>query len=199
MNDPQQSAARRRTEVHTALEGIRQLITSGEPSRATLDLVCQRLRTLAAQAGLWQSAHFPIPAGQRWQAYELNEDADGRFGLYAVAMLPGHAQAPHDHTTWAVIAGVRGQEENTFYRRLDDASQPGIARLEIRERVLIGAGDSIALHPEDIHAIEVTGTEPALHLHLYGRGLPHLSERRWFDATTGTFSKLPVFSGFPRV
>jgi predicted metal-dependent enzyme (double-stranded beta helix superfamily) len=199
MNDSTSLVAQRRQAVSAALLDIRSLAAQPELTDATLDAIGTRLRALAAEPAIWQQADFPIPAGQRWQAYELNEDADGRFALYAAAMLPGHAQPPHDHTTWAVIAGVRGREENALYRRLDDGSIADRAQLEVRHRVLLEAGDSIYLQPADIHSIEVGGSEAALHLHLYGLGLPHLTERRWFDAATGAFNKLPVFSGFPRI
>lgn len=37
----------------------------------------------------------------------------------------GGSAAPHDCTTWAAIAGMRGRETNRFYARLDDNSVLG--------------------------------------------------------------------------
>jgi predicted metal-dependent enzyme (double-stranded beta helix superfamily) len=36
--------------------------------------------------------------------------------------------APHNHGTWAVVAGVYGPERNAFWKRLDDGSRPGCAK-----------------------------------------------------------------------
>ena len=54
---------------------------------------------------------------------------DGRFALYGSAGVPGKAQPPHNHTTWASIAGVFGDEHNVFYERTDRGETPGEGRL----------------------------------------------------------------------
>ena len=47
------------------------------------------------------------------------------IALYASAGMPGKAQPPHNHTTWAAIAGVYGDEHNVFYERIDNRDTRG--------------------------------------------------------------------------
>ena len=64
------------------------------------------------------------PASRARERYLLGEDADGRFAMYLLALNPGNETKPHDHTTWAVVTAVEGQELNRVYRRTDDGSDP---------------------------------------------------------------------------
>ena len=102
------------------------------------------------------------------------------------AALPGKKVPPHNHKTWAVIAGVQGEEENFFYERADDGSQPGRAKLRQIRAEVVRPGGGVCLMPEDIHHIQVTGNQPTLHLHMYGLALDWLGEREGFDMQAGT-------------
>ena len=103
-----------------------------------------------------------------------------------MAPNPGNATKPHDHTTWAVVSAVDGQELNRVYRRTDDGSAPGRASLELEREVMVEPGRGIALMPEDIHSIHTSGTAPAWHLHVYGLALEKLDTRQGFDLEQGT-------------
>src|SRR5665213_3756691 len=92
---------------------------------AALDRIKERLIALASRTELFPPESFPVPAGKPGKAYRLAEDPDHRFALYAAAGAPGRKAPPHNHTTWAVIAGVYGEEHNVFYRRTDDRSVAG--------------------------------------------------------------------------
>jgi predicted metal-dependent enzyme (double-stranded beta helix superfamily) len=182
--------ARARTAaVQDTVEDVRRLLGTGMPGIAQSQCAAAALQQLAARAELWPAEDFPIPDGQVWKAYTLHEDADGAYAMYAVPMHPGHAQPPHDHTTWALIAGVRGREHNRLYRR----PVPGAhAPLELQGEITVGQGTALALGPDDIHAIEVPGPDDALHLHLYGRGLSQLTQRHLFDLQTSAPRDFPV-------
>jgi len=41
--------------------------------------------------------------------------------------LPGQATPIHDHFTWALIGVYEGEERESYYRRIDDGSNPKIA------------------------------------------------------------------------
>jgi rhodanese-related sulfurtransferase/predicted metal-dependent enzyme (double-stranded beta helix superfamily) len=152
---------------------------------AALDMIRERLIALATRTELFPEASFPIPAGAVGRAYRLAEDPDHRFALYASAGAPGRAAPPHNHTTWAVIAGVYGEERNVFYRRTDDRSAAGEGTLERTHELTIASGNACMLLPDDFHTIETRGPRPGLHLHMYGMSLEHLPGRITFAAESG--------------
>src|SRR5579859_646886 len=94
-------------------------------SQAALAEIKRALIDLAEREDLFPADEFKVPDGAPSRLYRLAEDADHRFALYAAANRPGRSAPPHNHTTWAAIAGVRGQEHNVFYQRVDNGEVPG--------------------------------------------------------------------------
>lgn len=156
-------------------------------SYATLDKISSLLAALASRAELFPQAEFPL--GADGGIYRLSEDPDHRFALYASAGGAGKKVPPHNHTTWAIIAGVHGAERNVVYERLDNGAQEGIVKLReapAKEKTL-RRGDVIRFLPDDFHHIETpAGTGDALHLHFYGLSLEHLPDRVSVDMANGT-------------
>ena len=79
--------------------------------------------------------------------YRLAEDPDHRFALYASAGGAGKKVPPHNHTTWAIIAGVHGAERNVVYDRLDNGAREDLVQLReapAKEKTL-RRGDVICL------------------------------------------------------
>jgi predicted metal-dependent enzyme (double-stranded beta helix superfamily) len=106
--------------------------------------------------------------------------------------VPGKKVPPHNHTTWAIIAGVDGEEENFFYERSDDGKTPGRGTLrQIREEV-VRPGTAVALMPEDIHHIQTPPHRPNMHLHMYGLSLEHLPNRVSYNVAEGTYKVFPT-------
>jgi len=163
---------------------------------AMLDAIKQEVTALASQTALFPLRHFPVPSSAAG-VYRLAEDADLRFALYASVGLPGKAQPPHNHTTWAVISGVHGDEHNVFYERTDNRGTPGEGTLRKTGELTVRRGNAVGFLPDDFHTIEVTGTEPSVHLHCYGRSLEHLPERIVFATKEGGAYR--HFSGPPAV
>ena len=154
---------------------------------ANLDKIGGLLSSLASRADLFPQEEFPL--GAEGGIYRLSEDPDNRFALYASAGGPGKKVPPHNHTTWAIIAGVHGAERNVVYERLDNGAQENVVQLReapSKEKTL-KRGDVITFLPDDFHHIETpVGSGNALHLHFYGLSLEHLPDRQTVDMKTGT-------------
>jgi rhodanese-related sulfurtransferase/predicted metal-dependent enzyme (double-stranded beta helix superfamily) len=187
----------RRVAIEGALAAVRRIEAERGVTPAALDAIKPVLIALASRAELFPTAHFPLTAAGEGRVFRLAEDPDRRFALYASAGTPGKAQPPHNHTTWAVIAGVFGDEHNVFYERVDNRATPGEGRLKRTGELTVRAGNACAFLPDDFHTIEVTGGKPALHLHLYGMSLENLPERIHFAGLEGGAYR--VFGAPPRI
>jgi rhodanese-related sulfurtransferase/predicted metal-dependent enzyme (double-stranded beta helix superfamily) len=180
--------------VAETVSAIRAIERDTGVTPAALDRIKERLIALAERRELFPPDSFPVPPGMPGQAYRLAEDRDHRFALYAAAGAPGRKAPPHNHTTWAVIAGVYGEEHNVFYRRTDDRSVPGQGSLEKTHELTIVRGNACALMEDDFHTIETRGE--GLHLHMYGMSLEHLPERIAFGRESGgAYSVYPPARG----
>lgn len=187
MNAPATAAARSAA-VASTMDRIKAIEREQGVIRPALDAVLAEMLQLARHEALFPQAEFPPPPeGEKGsRRYLLQEDPDGRFAVYLLALNPGNSSKPHDHTTWAVVSAVEGQELNRVYRRTDDAAVPGKATLELVREVMVEPGHGIALMPDDIHSIHTSGTQPTRHLHVYGLALEKLDARQGFDLDTGT-------------
>jgi len=171
--------------VRRLIDEARTIEKSGVTA-ANLDKIGGLLSSLASRADLFPQDEFPL--GADGGIYRLSEDPDHRFALYASAGGPGKKVPPHNHTTWAIIAGVHGAERNVVYERLDNGAQENVVQLReapAKEKTL-KRGDVIAFLPDDFHHIETpVGSGNALHLQFYGLSLEHLPNRLTVDMKTG--------------
>jgi predicted metal-dependent enzyme (double-stranded beta helix superfamily)/uncharacterized protein YndB with AHSA1/START domain len=180
-------AAARCDAISDAIADIRALVGDAPVDRPVLARVRDRLVSLASRADLFPRGDLPPPfpdADARSILYRLAEDDDHRFALYANASRGGYGTPAHNHTTWAVIAGVHGRELNRFYDRSDDGG--------VRERAEfdVVAGRGVAFMPDDLHSIHIEA--PLLHLHLYGLGLEQLHRREFYDPATQRWDVFPA-------
>jgi len=163
--------------IDAAINDIRAIEARDGVTRDSLSAILQRLVTLAARVDLFTLETCPPPAPGTQPSnylYRLHEDDDHRFALYANATTGGVRTPVHNHTTWAVIAGVSGEELNKVYAR-----NPAGGVTET-SRMLVAPGKAIAFMPDDLHAIEID--KPLLNFHLYGLGLDQLSRREYYKA-----------------
>ncbi len=175
----------RATAVRRLVDEARQIEKVGVTA-ANLEKIGALLSTLAGRAELFPQDEFAI--GLDGGIYRLSEDPDHRFALYASAGGPGKKVPPHNHTTWAIIAGVHGAERNVVYDRLDNGARADVVQLReapAKEKTL-RRGDVICYLPDDFHHIETpTGSGNALHLHFYGLSLERLPDRVSVDMASG--------------
>ena len=113
-------------------------------SPATLDQIKQVLLELAGRRELFPLADFPMPpagAERNNALYRLSEDPDHRYALYAQVSRGGTDTPAHNHTTWAVIVGLQGEELNRLY---DHDGQGGVKE---RETFMVTTGTGGAEFP----------------------------------------------------
>ena len=183
------AANERRKEVASAVADIREIERRDGVNRASLEKIKARLIKLAARAELFTAADFPPPepGGKRHSClYRLSEDADHRFALYANSARGGHGTPAHNHTTWAVIVGVTGEELNRFY---DRAVEGGVRE---KGREVVRQGTGVAFMPEDLHSIHIDA--PLINFHMYGLGLEQLHKREFYKEKEGRWDIFPAHS-----
>ena len=123
----------------------------------------------------------------------LHEEDDHSLAVFVVSWLPQRATVPHDHGTWAVVAGLDGEERNIVWRRTDNRARPGHAEVDRASESTVRAGDVIALPSGTIHSVANDGDRVSVSLHVYGLHVNH-TERSQFDpeARTQTAYKVRV-------
>ncbi len=182
----------RKTAVNTLLAKAVVLQKERAMSRSSVERIRTALLELAMQREFWNETDYPAPAGDERQNRFLIGQGESGVSLYLNVLCPGKRIPPHNHTTWACIAGVEGVEENTFFDRVDDGSVPGRAEITTREVVVVGPGTGIAMLGEDIHSVEIKGSQTIRHLHFYGRPLETLDQRIFFDQEAGTYQLMEM-------
>lgn len=181
-------AQQRDRAVHQTLVAIRAIAAQDGITHVSLARIADRLQELAAQEALFPLDAFPPPAAGDADAssrYLLHAEPDQTFALYLNSINPGKTTPPHNHTTWAVIVALEGQELNRVYTRTDDGRDPERATLALSREVVVQPGTPITFLDDDIHSIHVVGNAPTRHFHLYGRALETLTGRVGYDLATG--------------
>lgn len=99
----------------------------------------------------------------------LHEEDNHDLAVFLFSWLPDRGTLPHNHNTWAVVVGMEGEEQEVHYRRLDDGTREGHAKLERTGDWTLRQGDVTTCAPKDIHSVWNTGADVSLSLHTYGR------------------------------
>ena len=182
-------AAQRKREIEAAVADVRAIEKQDGVSRESLEKIKARLLRLAARKDLFNAADYPPPEpGSKRNSclYRISEDPDHRFALYANASAAHYGTPAHNHTTWAVIVGVTGEELNRFY---DRASEGGVRE---KGQHVVRQGSGVAFLPEDLHSIHIDA--PLLNFHMYGLALEQLHQREFYKAAEKAWDVFPPHS-----
>lgn len=175
----------RRGEIERAVADVRALERAGGVTGETLEKIKQRLMRLAARQDLFTARDYapPEPGAKRNSClYRVAEDPDHRFALYVNSSDGNYGTPAHNHTTWAVIVGVSGEELNRFYDRADGG---------VREKgnAMVKQGTGVAFMPEDLHSIHISA--PLINFHMYGLALEQLHHREYYKADERAWKVFP--------
>jgi predicted metal-dependent enzyme (double-stranded beta helix superfamily) len=149
--------------------------------------VCPLVLSLALSKTWLEAKHYECDLDQGFGAHLLHEEPDHTLAIFAGAWLPGRGAPPHNHGTWAVVAGVDGVERNMFWTRVDDGARPGFADIRKQGEQLVGPGDVVTFQPDSIHSVINETDRVSVSLHVYGRHVNHTHRFR-FDPDQWTES-----------
>ena len=181
-------AIERKKEIERTVADVRAIERAGGVTRETLEKIKQRLMRLAARQDLFTARDYPPPqpgAKRNSCLYRVAEDPDHRFALYVNSSDGNYGTPAHNHTTWAVIVGVSGEELNRFYDRAESG---------VREKgnAVVKQGTGVAFMPEDLHSIHISA--PLINFHMYGLALEQLDHREYYKADERAWKVFPPHS-----
>jgi predicted metal-dependent enzyme (double-stranded beta helix superfamily) len=186
------AASARHPAVDAFVEALRAARAAGGGESDMLARVAPLCADLAARRGAWlQPAMCQPDPEQGFSLHVLHEESDHALAVFVVTWLPGRSTMPHDHGTWAVIAGLEGTERNALWERLDDRSRPGHAELRRTGERTVGPGELILLPAGSIHSVVNDTNDVTVSLHAYGRHVNY-NARSQFDPDARTESPYQV-------
>ena len=179
----QDRAAERAAAVADAMDDIAKIDAHGRDhggiDQAGVERIKERLLELAERDDLFNDDDFPPPdVPGSSLSYRLAQNDDDELALYLQCVSDGTSAPPHEHTTWAVIVGMRGQELNRLYGPCAGRGEP-----QVQQEVMVERGAGVAMLGDDVHSIHIEGV--ATNFHCYGRALERLSGRRFWHARSG--------------
>jgi predicted metal-dependent enzyme (double-stranded beta helix superfamily) len=160
---------------------LRQIRAQFKDEREILHAVRPLARRAALATDSWlEKRMYQGDAQQGFGVHLLHEEPDHTLAVLALSWQPHRGTPPHDHGTWAVVAGVAGPEKNEFFERSDDRSRPGHADLRKIGQKICGAGDVLAMPNGVIHSVWNESDAVSVSLHIYGKHINHTG-RSQFD------------------
>jgi predicted metal-dependent enzyme (double-stranded beta helix superfamily) len=134
------------------IEKLRVVWTKEPDMEARMKKGQELLEELVQDESLRQaSKHWPSTEGRKNLLF--HEDAEHGFAVNGVVRVPGRKGSIHDHAhAWTAYGILDGTESLERFRRVDDGSKEGYAKLEL-ESVTDGAPGKVDLVPPfDVHA-----------------------------------------------
>lgn len=129
----------------------------------------------------WVQTQYLEPSPQTGTSVLMLYDEIGfPMTVQIVTFLPGTVSTIHNHGTWGVVALLKGQEKNTFWKRTNDPKFQD--KIESVGEINLLPGDIISFTPDAIHSVEAIGDEPTVTFNLYGE--THSKRRFEFDPIT---------------
>jgi predicted metal-dependent enzyme (double-stranded beta helix superfamily) len=169
---------------------LRALKAAGTGDAAMAQEASALVGRLVRMKHAWLHPHMCVPNRERGASaaiHTVHEEADHSLAVFVVTWLPGDETPPHDHGTWAVIAGLEGHETNHWWRRLDDGSNPGYADVRRAGRQRIDASSIIAMAGDAIHSLHNDSDAVSVTLHVYGINVDY-TDRRKYDPARHTLA-----------
>ena len=162
------------------VEDLRAISRLGVSEHEVLKKVQPLARRMAADPSWMRKEYYECDSTQGFGVHLLHEETDHSLAVFALAWLPGRGAPPHNHGTWAVVAGVDGAETNTYWKRTDNGTVAGHATLKNCGSKKIRPGQVCILTSDAIHSVTNETERVTLSLHIYGKHL-NFTGRSQFD------------------
>lgn len=147
-------------------------------------VVMEKVKPLAKKVAMdkrWVRPEFyEIEPGSYFRSNLLHVEDDHSLFIVAVSWIQHQGAPAHDHGTWAVVVGVDGPEQNTFWRRVDDGKKAGYAELEFAGEMTLEEGDVLTIPTGVIHGVHNPSDQVALSFHVYGKHLNHTGRSKFY-------------------
>jgi predicted metal-dependent enzyme (double-stranded beta helix superfamily) len=134
-------------------------------------------RDLAARLMLmkhnWLRTYMTAPpesADHPFSRHKLHEEPDHSLLVLVVTLGAGRHTAPHDHGTWAIIAGLEGEEVHRLWKHDGNDVEP-VAEQPIDSATII------SLRTGEIHSLHNGTGSPSVTLQVYGTN-PEFTKHR---------------------
>lgn len=126
----------------------------------------------------WLRTQVPEPCTKTGTSIIMLYDELGfPLTVQTETVLPGRGSPIHNHGTWGIVAVLKGQQKNVFWKREPSSNFPDNIE-KVGEQILT-EGEIISFTSDAIHHIEAVGEEPSLTFNLYGE--TNASKRFQFD------------------
>lgn len=140
-----------------------------------------KLRMLVRQLivnSYWVRSRYLEPCPKTGTSVLLLYDELGfPLTVQTVTFAPGTRSTIHNHGTWGIVAVLKGQEKNTFWRRTHSVESQD--KIETMGEITLFPGDILSFTPDAIHSVQAIGDEPTVTFNIYGETDP--KERFEFD------------------
>ncbi|MEH2231496.1 MULTISPECIES: cupin [unclassified Nostoc] len=163
--------------LYRFLTEVEDVLNSGDDEVSCLPEIRMLVRRLIVNS-YWVRSQRLEPSPKTGTSVLLLYDELGfPLTVQTVTFAPGTRSNIHNHGTWGIVAVLKGQEKNTFWRRTNSPEFQD--KIEATGEVTLSPGDIISFTPDAIHCVEAVGDEPTVTFNIYGETDPN--ERFEFD------------------
>ncbi|MEH1871860.1 cupin [Nostoc sp.] len=164
--------------VYRFLTEVEDVLNSVDDQTSRLPEIRMLVRRLIVNS-YWVRSQYLEPSPKTGTSVLLLYDELGfPLTVQVVTFAPGTRSTIHNHGTWGIVAVLKGQEKNTFWRRTPSPDFQD--KIESTGEINLFPGDIISFTPDAIHSVEAMGDEPTVTFNIYGETDP--SERFEFDS-----------------
>jgi predicted metal-dependent enzyme (double-stranded beta helix superfamily) len=156
-------------------------LLEAKPSEAIVLTEGRELVARLVEKDDWLPDAFAQPHPEHYQQYLLYADPLDRLSIVSFIWGPGQKTPVHDHLTWGIVGGLRGEERETTYRKRSGGGY------EITGSGVLLPGQTTAVSPAigDVHEVANNlGDRASISIHVYGANIGRV-QRHVFDPASG--------------